>query len=135
MVAFNENAANCHLDSNYRPGTSRLLKNGHLLRYPHPSSLQRTAEYASLLRISEALHLALFEQPGKDESLKNLRGNHLQRNKELPFPFPGRLTLAYVSMRFYRSREHKIRLGSRSRHGSLRIVGSRACCQEDFWTC
>jgi len=42
-----------------------LLKNGHLLRFPHPSSLQRTAKYASLLRISGALHLALFEQPGK----------------------------------------------------------------------
>src|SRR5512139_3159452 len=46
---------------------SRLLKNGHLLRFPHPSSLQRTAKYASLLRISGALHLALFEQPGKDD--------------------------------------------------------------------
>jgi hypothetical protein len=44
-----------------------LLKNGHLLRFPHPSSLQRTAKYASLLRISEALHLALFEQPAKDD--------------------------------------------------------------------
>jgi len=43
-----------------------LLKNGHLLRFPHPSSLRRTAKYASLLRISGALHLALFEQPGKD---------------------------------------------------------------------
>ncbi len=43
---------------------SRLLKNGHLLRYPYPSSLRRTAKYASLLRISGALHLALFEQPG-----------------------------------------------------------------------
>jgi hypothetical protein len=31
---------------------NRLLKNGHLLRFPHPSSLQRTAKYASLLRIS-----------------------------------------------------------------------------------
>jgi hypothetical protein len=65
-----------------------LLKNGHLLRYPaaspsrrrgrksllirrdatpHPSSLRRTAKYASLLRISGALHLTLFEQPGKDD--------------------------------------------------------------------
>jgi hypothetical protein len=33
---------------------SRLLKNGHLLRYPHPSSLRRTAKYASLLGISGA---------------------------------------------------------------------------------
>jgi hypothetical protein len=44
-----------------------LLKNGHLLRFPHPSSLRRTAKYASLLRISGALHLALFEQPGEDD--------------------------------------------------------------------
>ena len=41
----------------------RLLKNGHLLRFPHPSSLRRTLKYASLLRISEALHLGIFEQP------------------------------------------------------------------------
>jgi hypothetical protein len=34
-----------------------LLKNGHLLRFPHPSSLRRTAKYASLHRISGALHL------------------------------------------------------------------------------
>ncbi|HUL20560.1 MAG TPA: hypothetical protein VLZ10_03840 [Thermodesulfobacteriota bacterium] len=101
MVRSDGNAANCHRDSNYRPGTSRLLKNGHLVRYPHPSSLQRTAEYASLLRISEALHLAIFEQPGKDEFFKSLRGNHLERKEELPFPFPGRLTLAYVSMQSY----------------------------------
>jgi hypothetical protein len=48
-----------------------LLKNDHQSRdprdFPHPSSLQRTAKYASLLRISGALHLALFEQPGKDD--------------------------------------------------------------------
>jgi len=49
-----------------------LLKNGHLLRFPHPSSLQRTAKYALLLRISGALHLALFEQPGKDDFFSSL---------------------------------------------------------------
>jgi hypothetical protein len=56
-----------------------LLKNGHLLRFPHPSSLQRTAKYASLLpwsglidRISGALHLALFEQSGKDDCFSSL---------------------------------------------------------------
>jgi hypothetical protein len=43
----------------------RLLKNGHLLRFPHPSSLQRTAKYASLLKISEALHLAFLSNLGK----------------------------------------------------------------------
>jgi hypothetical protein len=51
---------------------NRLLKNGHLLRFPHPSSLRRTAKYASLLRISGALHLALFEQPGKDNFFSSL---------------------------------------------------------------
>jgi len=44
---------------------SRLLKNAHLLRCPHPSSLRRTSKYASFLRISGALHLDIFEQPGK----------------------------------------------------------------------
>jgi len=46
-------------------GFNRLLKNAHLLRFPHPSSLQRTSEYASFLRISGALHLGIFEQPEK----------------------------------------------------------------------
>jgi hypothetical protein len=39
-----------------------LLKKGHLRRFPHPSSLRRTAKYASFLRISGALHLTIFEQ-------------------------------------------------------------------------
>jgi hypothetical protein len=45
--------------------TNRLLKNAHLRRSPHPSSLRRTSKYASLLRISGALHLGIFEQPMK----------------------------------------------------------------------
>jgi hypothetical protein len=45
----------------------RLLKNAHLRRFPHPSSLQRTFKYASLLRISGALHLSVFEQPERNE--------------------------------------------------------------------
>jgi len=59
-----------------------LLKNGHLLRFPHPSSLRRTTKYASLLMISGApakrdfaklnLHLALFEQPGKEDFFSSL---------------------------------------------------------------
>jgi methyltransferase (TIGR00027 family) len=40
-----------------------LLKNAHLQRFPYLSSLRRTAKYASFVRISGALHLALFEQP------------------------------------------------------------------------
>ena len=39
---------------------------------PHPSSLRRTAKYASLLRVSGALYLALFEQPGKDDFFSSL---------------------------------------------------------------
>jgi len=51
---------------------SRLLKNTHLLRYVHPSSLQRTGKYASFLRISRALHLDVFEQPGEATFFNNL---------------------------------------------------------------
>ena len=39
------------------------MKNAHLRRSPHPSSLQRTFKYASLLSISGALHLGIFDQP------------------------------------------------------------------------
>jgi hypothetical protein len=59
-----------------------LLKNGHLLRFPHPSSLRRTAKYASLLRISGALHLALFEQPGKDDIISSLLENRSRWSKD-----------------------------------------------------
>jgi len=55
-----------------------LLKNGHLLRFPLPSSLRRTPKYVSLLRISGALHLALFEQPGKDDFFSSLLDFRLQ---------------------------------------------------------
>ena len=40
----------------------------------HPSSLQRTPKYASLLRISGALHLDLFEQPDKIYFFSGLLG-------------------------------------------------------------
>jgi hypothetical protein len=40
----------------------RLAINGHLRRCTHPSSLRRTV-YASFLRISRALHLAISRQP------------------------------------------------------------------------
>jgi hypothetical protein len=52
--------------------SSRLLKNVHLLRFPHPSSLRRTSKYASLLRISGALHLGIFEQPAKNDFSSSL---------------------------------------------------------------
>jgi len=52
---------------------TRLLKDGHLRRFPHPSSLRRSAKYASFLRISDALHLSIFEQPEKDDFFGQLR--------------------------------------------------------------
>jgi hypothetical protein len=51
---------------------NRLLKNAHLLRSPHPSSLQRTFKYASRLRISGALHLGIFDQPEKNDFFNRL---------------------------------------------------------------
>ena len=55
-------------------GTSRLLKNTHLLRYAHPLSLRRTGKYASFLRILRALHLDVFDQPVKNYFFNNLLG-------------------------------------------------------------
>jgi len=42
---------------------NRPLKNAHLLRFAHPSSLRRTCLYASFLGISQALHLGMLSQP------------------------------------------------------------------------
>ena len=61
---------------------SRLLKNTHLLRFPRPSSLQRTYKYASLLRISGALHLDIFKQPYK-QLLFQQTVRHLQSIEHL----------------------------------------------------
>jgi hypothetical protein len=52
--------------------TSRLLKNAYLRRSPHPSSLRRTGKYASLLWISGALDLDVFEQPVSRDFFRNL---------------------------------------------------------------
>ena len=53
---------------------SRLLKNAHLLRFPHPSSLRslQGSAGASLLRISGALHLGIFEQSAKNDFLREI---------------------------------------------------------------
>jgi hypothetical protein len=48
------------------------LKNTHLLRCALPSSLWRTAKYASFLLISRALHLDVFDQPVKNYFFNNL---------------------------------------------------------------
>jgi hypothetical protein len=52
--------------------SNSLLKNTHLRRCLHPSSLRRTSKYASLLRISGALHLGIFEQPVENDFFSNL---------------------------------------------------------------
>ena len=39
------------------------FKKDRLLRFPHPSSLRRTLQYASVLGTSGALHPAIFELP------------------------------------------------------------------------
>ena len=57
------NAGGCRNVCSLRAGIQRLSENAHLLRYPHPSSLRRTAMYASFLGISEALYLGIFKQP------------------------------------------------------------------------
>jgi hypothetical protein len=56
---------------------NRLLKNAHLLRFPHPSSLRRTSKYVSLLRISGVLHLGIFEQPAENDFLSKLLRNKI----------------------------------------------------------
>ncbi|MCX5898679.1 MAG: hypothetical protein NTY29_10855, partial [Proteobacteria bacterium] len=48
------------------------MKNTHLLRYAYTSSLRRTGKYDSFLRISRALHLDIFDQPGKNHFFNNL---------------------------------------------------------------
>jgi len=50
------------------------LKKYHLLRSAHPSSVNVLRMYASLLRISRALHLALFERPAPMDFFNNLLG-------------------------------------------------------------
>jgi hypothetical protein len=50
--------------------------------FPHPSSLRRTGQYASLLRTSEALHPGIFEQPCLANPLKpDAAGDALHRTQ------------------------------------------------------
>jgi len=55
------------MEANHSLFCFRLLKNAHLRRCPHSSSLRRTPKYASLLRILGALHLGIFDQPLKND--------------------------------------------------------------------
>jgi hypothetical protein len=50
------------------------LSNVEGLRYLHPSSLRRTSMYASLLGISGALHLDVFDQPAQSIFFTDLLG-------------------------------------------------------------
>jgi hypothetical protein len=60
------------------------VKNTHLLRYAHPSSLQRTRMCASFLRISRALHLDVFDQPaGTVVGTKKSFRKNLPREKNI----------------------------------------------------
>ena len=52
------------------------MKNAHLRRSLHPLSLRRTPQYASLLRISGALHLGIFDQPERNEFSNRLLNFH-----------------------------------------------------------
>jgi hypothetical protein len=45
---------------------SRLLKKAHLRRWRARAALRRTSKYASRLASRAALHLDLFEQPGRE---------------------------------------------------------------------
>jgi len=47
------------------------MKNARLRRSPGSSSLRRTGVYASLLGISGALHPHVFDQPAKQDFLRN----------------------------------------------------------------
>src|SRR5512146_2139923 len=82
--------------------TNRLLKNARLRRFPHPSSLRRTSKYASLLRISGALQLGIFEQPAKNDFSSKLLDLHLV----FPEPFtviskgPLHIPLRHISYLF-----------------------------------
>jgi len=65
---------------------NRLLKNAHLRRSPHPSSLRRTPKYTSLLRISDVLHLGIFEQPAKNDFFSKLLKTKMEQHRlELTF--------------------------------------------------
>ena len=56
---------NAHLPFDKPFDRLTVLSKAEGLRYPHPSSLQRTSMYASFLGISEALHMDIFHQPLK----------------------------------------------------------------------
>jgi hypothetical protein len=50
------------------------------LRYPYPSSLRGTSLYASLLGISEAVHLDIFQQLLRSRFFGGLREDFIRRS-------------------------------------------------------
>jgi hypothetical protein len=58
---------------------------------PHSSSLQRTGKYASLLRVSGASYLDIFEQPAKNDFFSKLLGYFNSKNESViiqrPIPY------------------------------------------------
>jgi hypothetical protein len=60
----------------------RLSENVHLLRYPRFFVTAAYRKYASFLRISDALHLDIFQQPPDNRILE--RGRPLFFGVELP---------------------------------------------------
>jgi hypothetical protein len=54
------------------------MKNAHLRRFPHPSSLRRTSKYASLLSDSGASHLGIFDQPDEAFFFNNTSRSHVK---------------------------------------------------------
>ncbi len=57
----------------------RMLKNAHLRRCSHSSSLQRTSKYALLFRISSALHVGIFEPPSEKKLFQQPVGSLIVR--------------------------------------------------------
>ncbi len=51
----------------------RLLKTAHLRRYPHSSFLRRASMHASVLGLSDALHLDAFDQPAQESYFITLK--------------------------------------------------------------
>jgi hypothetical protein len=73
--------------------SNRLLKNTHLLRCAHHSSLRRTVMYDSFLRISRALHLDVFDQPGNNYFFNNLQIEHYPLRCQVTLKTPSRTAL------------------------------------------
>jgi hypothetical protein len=74
-----------------------LLKNAHLQRSPHPSSLRRTTKYASLLRISGALHLGIFDQPGENGFFNSLFWYEFQNREKAIYPVRNNAPLEFLT--------------------------------------